>query len=115
MSSSQRSSQQSSQQSIQILPPPPIDDTEAPSAPTGLTAELASDTSAQLSWAAYFEALGAAINRDWAPLRGVLRSGRKFIQLPLPELYHLEDDPAEEQRQLALLPGRDRRRTGPAR
>ena len=43
----------------------------------------------------YFEAPGAAINRDWAPLRGVLRDGDKFIQLPLPELYDLESDPRE--------------------
>jgi tetratricopeptide (TPR) repeat protein len=45
--------------------------------------------------ATYFEALGPNINRGWAPLRGVLQGGQKFISLPLPELYDLHDDPAE--------------------
>lgn len=43
----------------------------------------------------YFEALSAALNRGWAPLRGLLRGGRKWIELPLPELYDLPSDPAE--------------------
>jgi arylsulfatase A-like enzyme/Tfp pilus assembly protein PilF len=48
----------------------------------------------------YFEALSAAANRGWAPLTGVLRDGEKYIELPLPELYALAADPAE-QRNLA--------------
>lgn len=44
----------------------------------------------------YFEALAPNLNRGWAPLRGVLREGTKFISLPLPELYDLEADPGEE-------------------
>ncbi len=43
----------------------------------------------------YFEALSTALNRGWAPLRGVLRSGKKLIALPLPELYDLPSDPHE--------------------
>ncbi len=47
----------------------------------------------------YFEALSAALNRGWAPLRGLLRQtpdgARKFIALPLPEAYDLRRDPGE--------------------
>ena len=43
----------------------------------------------------YFEALSTTLNRGWAPLRGLLRDGRKFIALPLPETYELATDPAE--------------------
>lgn len=43
----------------------------------------------------YFEAFSAAYNRGWAPLRGVLGQGHKLIELPLPEVYDLEDDPRE--------------------
>jgi len=43
----------------------------------------------------YFEALSTALNRGWAPLRGVLRGGRKYIDLPIAELYSLPDDPQE--------------------
>ncbi|HTQ80366.1 MAG TPA: sulfatase-like hydrolase/transferase [Thermoanaerobaculia bacterium] len=43
----------------------------------------------------YFEALTTSLNRGWAPLRGLLRAQRKFIDLPLPELYNLDDDPKE--------------------
>jgi arylsulfatase A-like enzyme/Flp pilus assembly protein TadD len=55
----------------------------------------------------YFEALSAALNRGWAPLAGLIRDGRKAISLPLPELYHLPQDPQEaanlvaEERRLA--------------
>jgi arylsulfatase A-like enzyme/Flp pilus assembly protein TadD len=44
----------------------------------------------------YFEALSAALNRGWAPLRGLLRAGHKYIALPLPEAYDLPRDPKEE-------------------
>jgi len=43
----------------------------------------------------YFEALPASLNRGWAPLRGVLAGRDKYIDLPLPELYDLQADPAE--------------------
>lgn len=45
----------------------------------------------------YFEALSTNLNRGWAPLRGVLRDGDKVIVLPIPELYDLDEDPAEAQ------------------
>jgi len=40
----------------------------------------------------YFEALSASLNRGWAPLVGVIHDGRKYIDLPLPELYVLPDE-----------------------
>jgi arylsulfatase A-like enzyme/Flp pilus assembly protein TadD len=44
----------------------------------------------------YFEALSANLNRGWAPLTGMLDGAHKFIDLPVPELYDLEKDPAEK-------------------
>ena len=43
----------------------------------------------------YFEALDAWLTRDWAPLKGVIQGGWKYIDLPEPELYDLASDPAE--------------------
>ncbi|HEX2644611.1 MAG TPA: sulfatase-like hydrolase/transferase [Thermoanaerobaculia bacterium] len=43
----------------------------------------------------YFESLSTTLNRGWAPLRGLLRGGRKAIALPIPELYDLPKDPKE--------------------
>ncbi|HYK42082.1 MAG TPA: sulfatase-like hydrolase/transferase [Thermoanaerobaculia bacterium] len=43
----------------------------------------------------YFEALDASLTRGWAPLRGIVWKGAKFIELPVPELYDLSADPAE--------------------
>lgn len=43
----------------------------------------------------YFEAMTPAVTRGWAPLRGVLSGGEKYIDLPLPELYNLATDPHE--------------------
>lgn len=43
----------------------------------------------------YFEALTGSLTRGWAPLRGVLQGRRKFIELPIPELYDLESDARE--------------------
>ena len=54
----------------------------------------------------YFEALSGALNRGWAPLRGVIRDGKKYIDLPLAELYDLETDPGE----LSNLVSEQRRR-----
>ena len=45
--------------------------------------------------AVYFEALDASLTRGWAPLTGVATGRRKFIDLPLPELYDLAADPNE--------------------
>jgi arylsulfatase A-like enzyme/Tfp pilus assembly protein PilF len=43
----------------------------------------------------YFEALSASLNRGWAPLRGLIVGHEKYIDLPIPELYDLDADPAE--------------------
>jgi len=43
----------------------------------------------------YFEALSAAFNRGWAPLRGLAARGDKYIDLPIPEVYNLPSDPGE--------------------
>lgn len=48
----------------------------------------------------YFESLSTTLNRGWAPLRGLLRGGRKFIALPLPEAYDLASDPKEEKNRI---------------
>src|SRR5262249_10795891 len=37
----------------------------------------------------YFEALDASLTRGWAPLRGVVQDGWKYIDLPDAELYDL--------------------------
>jgi Tfp pilus assembly protein PilF len=44
----------------------------------------------------YFEAISASLNRGWAPLVGMIHGGRKYIDLPLPELYDLAADPGEK-------------------
>jgi tetratricopeptide (TPR) repeat protein len=44
----------------------------------------------------YFEALSAMLTRGWAPLYGVVAGRRKYVELPLPELYDLGRDPGEE-------------------
>jgi arylsulfatase A-like enzyme/Flp pilus assembly protein TadD len=44
----------------------------------------------------YFEAMSASLNRGWAPLVGLIHGGRKYIDLPIPELYDLAADPAEK-------------------
>jgi tetratricopeptide (TPR) repeat protein len=43
----------------------------------------------------YFEALSPSLNRRWAPLHGVVRDRTKYIDLPIPELYDLANDPHE--------------------
>ncbi len=43
----------------------------------------------------YFESLSPTFDSGFAPLRGVVHDGYKFISLPLPELYDLRSDPTE--------------------
>ncbi|HVQ29321.1 MAG TPA: sulfatase-like hydrolase/transferase [Vicinamibacteria bacterium] len=52
----------------------------------------------------YFEALSSSMNQGWAPLRGVVRDGLKYVDLPLPELYDLAADPAEAKNLVASRP-----------
>jgi arylsulfatase A-like enzyme/cytochrome c-type biogenesis protein CcmH/NrfG len=68
----------------------------APEGLPGMRLLAASAPSApSASSAVYFEALSGALNRGWAPLRGVVRDELKFIDLPIRELYDLRADPAE--------------------
>jgi arylsulfatase A-like enzyme/Flp pilus assembly protein TadD len=57
----------------------------------------------------YFEALSAAFNRGWAPLRGLAARGDKYIDLPIQELYELPTDPAEEKNLASATPDSLRR------
>jgi arylsulfatase A-like enzyme/Tfp pilus assembly protein PilF len=52
----------------------------------------------------YFEALSTAFNRGWAPLRGLIEDGKKFVDLPIPELYDLAEDPLESRNLAADRP-----------
>ena len=56
----------------------------------------------------YFEALSGMLNRGWAPLRGVVGAGFKYIDLPVPELYDLSRDPGERLNLAAAFPARVR-------
>lgn len=44
----------------------------------------------------YFESMTAYLNRDWAPLRGLISDDTKFIDLPIKEVYDLGKDMGEE-------------------
>jgi tetratricopeptide (TPR) repeat protein len=52
----------------------------------------------------YFEALSTSLNRGWAPLHGDVVGRLKYIDLPLPELYDLAEDPAERHNLAASRP-----------
>ncbi|MBI3493426.1 MAG: sulfatase-like hydrolase/transferase [Acidobacteria bacterium] len=56
----------------------------------------------------YFEAMGAMLNRGWAPLAGVLIDRDKYIDLPLPERYDLATDPGERENLAGRSAERDR-------
>ncbi|MDD8014755.1 MAG: sulfatase-like hydrolase/transferase [Acidobacteriota bacterium] len=43
----------------------------------------------------YFESLYPYYSRGWAPQRGIIAGGIKFIDSPLPELYDFRKDPGE--------------------
>ncbi|HKC13399.1 MAG TPA: sulfatase-like hydrolase/transferase [Vicinamibacteria bacterium] len=54
----------------------------------------------------YLEALSASLNRGWAPLHGALdRDLMKYVDLPIPELYDLGQDPSEQHNLAASRPG----------
>lgn len=57
---------------------------------------------------AYFEAMGAMLNRGWAPLTGVLIDRDKFIDVPIPERYDLRADPGEASNLAGRSTQRDR-------
>jgi len=65
-------------------------------APDGLAGRsLLAARTAEAATTTYFEALSGQLDRGWAPLYGVIRDGRKYIDLPIAELYDLRRDPAE--------------------
>ena len=43
----------------------------------------------------YIEALAPFLNRGWAPLTGIIWRHRKYLDLPIPEFYNLDQDFAE--------------------
>ena len=53
----------------------------------------------------YLEALSSSLNRGWAPLHGTIHDGMKYVDLPLPELYDLREDPGEARNLAARAPG----------
>lgn len=54
--------------------------------------------------ATYFEAMTGMLKRGWAPLRGVIVGREKYIDLPINELYDLDEDPHETRNRVALSP-----------
>jgi arylsulfatase A-like enzyme/tetratricopeptide (TPR) repeat protein len=52
----------------------------------------------------YFESLTPWLNRDWAPLRGMISGDTKFIDLPIREVYDLAGDMKEERNLAAASP-----------
>jgi tetratricopeptide (TPR) repeat protein len=64
-------------------------------APEGLPGTRVPASAESVKSVAYFEALSGALNRGWAPLRGVVRDELKYVDLPNPELYDLRADAAE--------------------
>jgi arylsulfatase A-like enzyme/tetratricopeptide (TPR) repeat protein len=54
----------------------------------------------------YFESMTQTLTRGWAPLRGVLVGREKFIDLPIPEIYDLGEDPKETSNGAASKPER---------
>jgi arylsulfatase A-like enzyme/Tfp pilus assembly protein PilF len=75
--------------------------------PAALTG--ASLLAASKSRPTYFESFSTALNHGWAPLRGMIADGRKFVDLPVPELYELAADPAETRNLAAAQPDELRR------
>jgi arylsulfatase A-like enzyme/Flp pilus assembly protein TadD len=55
----------------------------------------------------YFEALDASLTRGWAPLRGIIQGGWKYIDLPDAELYDLGTDPGEQHNRIDRDPHAD--------
>ena len=51
----------------------------------------------------YFETL-ASQEKGWAPLTGIIDGDHKYVDVPVPELYDLAEDPGEENNLLAAAP-----------
>ena len=55
---------------------------------------------------AYVEAMDANLTRNWAPLTGIVSGAHKLIDVPVPELYDLTNDPRENTNLFARAPDR---------
>lgn len=53
----------------------------------------------------YIESVGAMLDRNWAPLQGLIVNNWKYIEAPQPELYDLEKDPQELNNLYGKQPG----------
>lgn len=53
----------------------------------------------------YFESFAGQLEKNWAPVQGIVVGVRKYVSLPEPELYDLEADPGEKKN---LFPGERR-------
>ena len=84
--------------------PTVLDAVGRPAAGALLGRSLLAPATAEDPAGSYFESLSVNFNRGWAPLRGLLSGGKKFIDLPLPELYELPSDPGEKQNLVAARP-----------
>jgi len=56
----------------------------------------------------YFETMTPMLDFGWAPLTGVLAGREKYIDLPVPELYDLAQDPGERTNLVSRAPERQR-------
>jgi arylsulfatase A-like enzyme/Flp pilus assembly protein TadD len=87
---------------------PTILDALALPVPAGLAGRsllpLAAGAPASAATTSYFEALSGELNRGWAPLHGVIQDGKKFVDVPIPELYDLRGDPREANNLAATQP-----------
>lgn len=77
-------------------------------APPGLVGRSLFDPPPAEPTVSYFECLTPTLDRGWAPLRGVLVGRRKYVDLPIPELYDLVADPEEEENLLPAAAGEAR-------
>jgi len=89
---------------------PTILDALALPVPAGLPGRsllsLAAGAPGSAATTSYFEALSGELNRGWAPLHGVIHDGKKYVELPIPELYDLRSDPREATNLAAAQPRR---------
>jgi len=65
---------------------------EKPAALQGNSLEPFLNGKARKAATIYFEAMEANLSSGWAPLRGIIEGGKKYIDSPIPELYDLEKD-----------------------
>ncbi len=79
-----------------VAPPPGLAGRSLVVPAAGLSAGPGSGQTPSEPPPVYFESLGPALDRGWAPLRGVIAGGRKLVALPIPELYDLAADPGEK-------------------